>query len=133
MNGDACAAGSATETNGSSGKCIHCWVREAVLENMVGAGKGGFDVAAPQLIIERDIGVAATLEMLEIGESAGWPQNIVDESVGLHRLDFVIDRRQFLVFGEISARLLGNMRIARPARPRPARRHKRTLSSARIG
>ena len=44
---------------------------EDVLENVVGLGKGLVDVAAPQMVVERDIGVALAGKMLQIGEHAG--------------------------------------------------------------
>ena len=65
------------------------------------------------MIIERDIGAAAALEMLQVGEGAGRLEHVVDQDIGLHGLDFVIDRRQFLVFGgDQLHRLFGDMRIA---------------------
>ena len=86
---------------------------ERVFEHMIGFGHGGIGIAAPQMIIERDIGAAAALEMFQIGESAGRLEHVVDQDVGLHGLDFVIDRRQFLVFGgDQLHRLFGDMRIA---------------------
>ena len=44
---------------------------EFVLEHVRGRGEGLVDVAAPQLGIEREIGVLLALEMLEVGEGAG--------------------------------------------------------------
>ncbi len=41
-------------------------------------------------------------------------QHVMDQNVRLHRLDFVVDRRQFFVFGGDHLHgLLGDMRIAR--------------------
>ena len=86
---------------------------ERVLEHAIGFGQGGVGVTAPQVIIESDIGAAAALEMLQIGESAGRLEHIVDQDVGLHGLDFVVDSGQFLIFGRDQLhRLFGNMRIA---------------------
>ena len=85
---------------------------ERVLEHVVGAREGGVDVAAPQMIIERDVGAGLALEMLQIGERAGRLEHVVHDDVGLDRLDLVVDRRQLLVFGvDQLHRLLGDVRI----------------------
>jgi hypothetical protein len=62
--------------------------------------------------IERDIGVATTGEVLQIGKGAGRLQLIVDEDRRGERLDFVEHRRHRLVvdFNRLS-RLFGNMRV----------------------
>ena len=87
---------------------------EGVLDHVRRARHRRVDVAPPQVIIERDIGVGAALEVLQIGESAGGFQHVVDDDVRLHRRDFVIDRRQFVVFDLDQLRgALGDMRIAR--------------------
>ena len=87
---------------------------ERVLEHVIGLGHGGLGIAAPQMIIERDIGAAAALEMFQVGEGAGRLEHVMHQNVGLHGLDFVIDRRQFLIFGGDQLHcLFGDMRIAR--------------------
>ena len=103
---------SATETSGSSGVCITCWVRKVCSNTCVGRGEGLVDVAAPQAEIERDIGALAALEMLQVGEGAGGLELVVHERLVLGRLDLVEHRRQFLVLGDDQLRrLLGDVRI----------------------
>ena len=51
--------GSATETNGSSGRCMHLLRAERVLEHVIGRREGALDIAAAQLVVERDVGVRA--------------------------------------------------------------------------
>ena len=86
---------------------------ERVLEHMRRRREGLVDVAAPQPEIERDIGALAALEMLEVGESAGWLQFIVHQRLVFGRLDLVENRRQFLVFRyDLLRGLVGDMRIA---------------------
>ena len=85
---------------------------EFVLEDMRRRRERLVDVAAAQFGIEREIGVALALEMLEVGEGAGGLELLVDVSLGGHRLDFVIDRLELLVFGgDRLRRRLGDMRI----------------------
>ena len=96
---------------------------ELVLELVLGRGVGLVEVAAAQLVVERDVGVLGVLEMLEIGEGAGRLELVVHVDLRGQRLDLVIDRRQFFVFGgDELYRLLGDVRIGGDARRRPARR-----------
>ncbi len=60
---------SAIEANGSNGEMQAFLGAECVLEHVRRFGEGLVDVAAPQLGIEREIGVALPLEMLEVGEA----------------------------------------------------------------
>jgi len=72
------------------------------------------DVAAPQLEVERDIGVGAALEVFQIGKRAGGFERVVDDDVRRHRRDLVVDRRQFVVFDLDQLRgVFGDVRIAR--------------------
>ena len=73
---------------------------EFVLEDVGGFGKRLVDVAAAQFGIEREVGVFLALEMFEVGEAAGGLQFIVHIGRRRHRLDFVVDRRQLLIFGD---------------------------------
>jgi hypothetical protein len=51
---------------------VHCLLRaEGVLEYLRGFGKGALDIAAPEVKIERDIRVAPSGEVLQIGKGAG--------------------------------------------------------------
>ena len=86
-------------------------------------GEGLVDVASAQLVVERDVGASRALEVLEIGERAGRLELVVHQDFVLGGLDLVIDRRQFLVFGD-DQRGRRSRRHAdrRPAPPRPARR-----------
>ena len=70
---------------------------EDVLEDVVGLGEGLVDVAAPQMVVERDIGIALAGEVLEVGEHAGRLQLVVHIGGRGHRLDLVVDRRKLLV------------------------------------
>ena len=86
---------------------------ERVLDHAVGGRKSFVGVAAPQVIVERDIGALAALQVFEIGKGACRPQHVVNQSVGLHRRDLVIHRRQFVIFGGDQLHgLLGDVRIA---------------------
>ncbi len=80
---------------------VHHLLRlEDVLEHVVGFVEAPRGVAVSELIIERDIGVSATREMLQIGEGARGPQNVMDDrGFGLRRLDFVEHGRQLFVVG----------------------------------
>ncbi len=85
---------------------------EFVLEHVRRFGKRLVDVAAAQFGIEREVGVFLALEMFEVGEAAGGFELIVHIGRRRHRLDFVVDRRQFLIFGDDGVRRgFGNMRI----------------------
>jgi len=44
---------------------------ERVLDHARGARQRGLDVTAPQVIVERDVGIGTALEMFQIGERAG--------------------------------------------------------------
>src|SRR5215468_10913172 len=57
-------------------------------------------VATAQMEIERHVGAAASSEMLEIGESAGGLELVVDDDGAVTRRDLVIDRGQLVVFGD---------------------------------
>jgi hypothetical protein len=70
--------------------------------------------ATAQLEVERDIGVLAPGEVLEISEGAGGLELVMHIDLRGHRLDLVVDRRQLLVFGDdLLHGLLGDMRIGR--------------------
>ncbi len=85
---------------------------EGVLEHMRGARHRSRDIAAAQVIIERDIGAATALEMFQIGESTRRPQHVMDQNVRLHGCDFVKHRRQLFILGRYQLRgLFGDMRI----------------------
>ena len=85
---------------------------ELVLELVRGGGIGLVEVAAAQPVVEREVGVLGVLQMLEVGEGAGGLELVVDIDLRGQRIDLVIDRRQFLVFGgDELHRLLGDVRI----------------------
>ena len=52
---------------------------EFMFEDMIRFSKGRLHIAAPQLVIQRDIGAAPALEMLQIGEGGGWLQLVMDQ------------------------------------------------------
>ena len=86
---------------------------EGMRDNAIGARHGGIDVAAPQVIVERHIGAGAALEVFEIGKRAGRLEHVVNDDVGRHGGDFVIDRRQLVVLrADRLHGLVGDMRIA---------------------
>ena len=85
--------GSATATIGSSGVCMHCWVLNTCSSTWSAASMALLHVAAPELIVERDVGVLAAREVLEIGEGAGGFQLVVDDRRGGDGLDLVEHRR----------------------------------------
>ncbi len=64
---------------------------ENMLENVIRRGESRFGIAAQQMIIERDIGIAPTLQMLQIRKSGGWLQFRMNEHRGGRRLAFVVD------------------------------------------
>ena len=85
---------------------------EGVLEHVRRRREGLVDIAAPEPEIERDIGAAAALEVLEIREGAGRLELLVHQRAVLGGLDLVEHRRQLVVFGDDQRRrLLGDMRI----------------------
>ena len=71
---------------------------EFVLENLLRLGEDFIDVAAPGFGLEREIGVLDPFQVLEISEAAGGLELVVDVSRRGHRLDFVVDRLELLVF-----------------------------------
>ena len=50
-----------------------------MLEHALGRRKGRVNIAAAQLIVERDVGVLAPRQMLEIGEGAGGLQLVMHD------------------------------------------------------
>jgi len=68
-----------------------------VLEDVVRRGKGLVDVAASQMVVERDIGIALASKMLQIGEHAGRLQRLMHESRRGQGLDLIENRRKLLV------------------------------------
>src|SRR6516162_7190331 len=83
-----------------------------VLEFVSGPGKGFFEVAAAQLIGQRDIGVLDALEVLEVGKGFGRPQFVMHVDFGIQSLDFVEDGGQFVVLRSDELRsCLGDVRI----------------------
>jgi hypothetical protein len=87
---------------------------EGMLDDARRARHGRVNVAAPQVIVERDIGVGAALEVFQIGKRAGGFERVVDDDVRRHRRDFVVDRRQFVVFDLDQLRgAFGDVRIVR--------------------
>ena len=85
-----------------------------MLESVLGRSVGLIEVAAAQPITERRIGVARTLEMLQVRERAGRSEFVMDIDVGRERIDLIVDRGQLLVCGDDeSDRPLGDMRIGR--------------------
>jgi hypothetical protein len=92
---------------------VHCLLGvEGVLEHPLGVGERFRGIATPEVKIERDIGVATTGEVLQIGKGAGRLQLIVDEDRRGERLDFIEHRRHRLVVDfDRLRRLFGNMRV----------------------
>jgi hypothetical protein len=87
---------------------------EGVLKNAVRVGERLVGVAAPQVIVERNIGALAALQMFQIGKRAGRTQHLVHQRVRLHCSQLVIDGRQLVVFGRNQlCSLLRDVRIAR--------------------
>ncbi len=72
---------------------------ELVFEHMSGLGEGLVHVTAAQPGVDREISRLEPLEMLEVSEASRRLELVVDEDLGGHRLDLVVDRRQFLVLG----------------------------------
>ena len=70
---------------------------ERMFEHMIRAAEPGFYVSAAQLEIERDVGVPAAGQMLEIGECAGRPELVMHDGRRGHSLDLVEHGRQFFV------------------------------------
>ena len=90
---------------------------ERVFDYAIGAGESLINVAAPQMIVERDIGSLAAFKVFQIGERPGRPQHVVHQRVGRHGGDLVINRGQLLIVRRDQLRgLLGHMRIARQDR-----------------
>ena len=87
---------------------------EGVLEDAIGRRERRVDVAAAQMKVERHVGVLAARQMLEVGESSGGLELLVNDDGRLQGLDLVIDGRQFVVFrfDELHG-LLGDVRIGR--------------------
>ncbi len=85
---------------------------ERVLEHVRGARERRLGIAAPQLIVERDIGAFAAGQMLEVGEGAGGLELVVHEHLRVHGLDLVEDRGQLVVIHvDERQRLLGDVRV----------------------
>ena len=85
---------------------------KCVLEHVRGIREGLVHIAATQLGIEREIGVFLSLEVLEVGKTSCRLELVVHVHRRSHRLDFVVDCGQFLVFGDdFLRRGLGDMRI----------------------
>ena len=85
---------------------------EFVLENLLRFGERLVDVAAPGFGLQREIGVLDPFQVLEIGEAAGGLEFVVDVGRRGHRLDFVVDRLQLLVFRDDGMRCgLGHVGI----------------------
>src|SRR5215204_5847870 len=87
---------------------------ERMLEHMISGSETGLGVTAPQMEIERDIGIRLALQMLEIGKGPRRLEYIVHDRPGGHRLDFVEHRRQFLIVSDDELRRrVGHVGIAR--------------------
>ncbi len=85
---------------------------EGVLEHVVGRRHGGLGVAAAQMIVERDVGIPAAGQMLEVREGAGGLEHVVHDHVRCQRLDLVVDGGQLVVVGFDQLRgALGDVRI----------------------
>ena len=92
----------------------HLLGAERVLEHVVGLREGRRHVAAPQVEVERDVGVGLALQMLEVRERAGRLERVVHDRLRGHGLDLVEHRRQLLVLGlDQLRRLLRDVRIGR--------------------
>ena len=85
-----------------------------MLEDAAARGKRRVDVAAPQMKVERDVGAALALEVLEVGKRPGRLQHVVDDGLRGHRLDLVEHRRQLVIFRvDQLHRRVGDVRIGR--------------------
>jgi hypothetical protein len=90
----------------------HLLRAEAVLEHLVRGLERRRGVAAPQVEVEREVGVLLALEVLQVGERAGGLQLVVHHRLRGHRLDLVVYRRHRLVLGDDEVRgLLRHVRI----------------------
>ncbi len=104
-----------------------------MLELVRGGGIGLVEVAAAQDVIEREVGVLGVLEVHEVGEGAGGLELVVDIGFRRQRIDFIVDRGQFLVFGgDELHRLVGDVRVGRDHGGHRLA-DERTFSCARIG
>ncbi len=94
---------------------VHHLLRaECVLEHMVGGGEAIVGIAVAQVIVERDVGALAALEMLQVGERRRRLQHLVHDRVRVRGLALVEDGGQFLVLGDDEARrMLGDVRVFR--------------------
>jgi hypothetical protein len=63
-----------------------------MLKNVVGLRKGTLDIAAAQVEVEGDIGIAASSEMLKISEGTGWAERFMDIDGRGQGLYFIKDR-----------------------------------------
>jgi hypothetical protein len=97
---------------------VHRLLRaEGVLEYLLGGGERLVDIAAPELKVECDVGVAPSGEVLQIGKRAGRLQLVVHEHLRGQRLDLVVNRWHALVIdGDRLRRLFGDARIGREHR-----------------
>ena len=76
----------------------HLLGAEGVFEHMISRREARLRIAAPEMIIQRNIGAAAAFEMLKIGKSRSRLQFGMDEYIRAHRLHFIVDRRKFFIF-----------------------------------
>ena len=92
---------------------VHRLLRaESVLEGMRGVFERLVRIAEPEMEVERHIGVPPSRKMLEVGESAGGLEYLMDDCLGGQRFDLVVHPRQFLVIDLNQARRpLRDMRV----------------------
>jgi hypothetical protein len=85
-----------------------------MLEDMIRLVERTLDVAAAQAVVQRDVGVALALQVLEIGERSGRLEDIVHDRLRGHRLDLVVHRGQRLVLDiDQRSRFFRDVRIGR--------------------
>jgi hypothetical protein len=92
----------------------HLLGAEGVLEDVIRLGHRGRDVAAPQMEVERHVGVALSHEMLEVRKGAGGLELVVHDRLRGHRLDLVEHGWKLLILrlDQLRGRVR-HMRIAR--------------------
>ena len=98
------------------GEVQHLLGAEFVLEHLAPGCRGVRErrvhVAFAQLVVQRNVGAAHPLEVLEVRKRSGRLEFVMHEDFVRCGFDLVIDRRQFLVVGDDQRRgILGDMRI----------------------
>src|SRR5579862_481449 len=84
-----------------------------MLEDMIGFGESLLHIATPKVEIERNVGVALAVEMLQVGKGSRRLQCLVDMNCGCCGLDLVEHGGQyFVVRGNEARAFFCDMRVA---------------------